>query len=45
MTDRRTFVRSATGVALGALATPRFASAALARGELDRIAGERTPSR
>ncbi|MDP2956842.1 MAG: aminotransferase class V-fold PLP-dependent enzyme [Longimicrobiales bacterium] len=43
MTDRRAFVRTATGVALGALAPPRFASAALARGELDRIAGGLTP--
>mgnify|MGYP006430626193 FL=1 len=43
MTTRRTFVRTAAGAALGALGTPRFASAALSPEELEGVAGARTP--
>ncbi len=43
MSTRRTFVRTAAGATLGALATPRFSSAALAPPELERIAGARPP--
>jgi selenocysteine lyase/cysteine desulfurase len=43
MTTRRTFVRTAAGAALGALAKPRFSAAALPRRELDALAGVRGP--
>lgn len=43
MTTRRTFVRTAAGAALGAMATPRFTSAALPATTLERIAAGRAP--
>jgi len=43
MTSRRRFVRTAAGAALGALATPRFSTAALPPAVLQRVAGGRTP--
>ncbi len=43
MSDRRSFVRAAAGAALGALTAPTFASAAVSRRDLERIAGARTP--
>ncbi|HSG07789.1 MAG TPA: aminotransferase class V-fold PLP-dependent enzyme, partial [Longimicrobiales bacterium] len=42
MTTRRTFVRAATGAALGTLASPRFCAAALPHAELRRRAGNRS---
>jgi len=43
MTSRRTFVRTATGAALGSLVTPRFSAAAISRSELERLAGGLSP--
>jgi len=43
MTTRRTFVRAAAGAALGAMATPRFTSAALPPSAIERIASGRSP--
>ena len=41
MTSRRTFVRAAAGAAAGALAAPRFSSAAVPRAVLAELAGGR----
>ncbi len=45
MTTRRTFVRAATGAAIGALGAPRFAAASLRQDDLDRIGGSRSPDK